>query len=119
MPHLVGEPQVEGDFFADTLPAGLVERLSRFLEDAEPVLFAPGTAPDPFSDSPGMRVRVGLMTDGLWVWSLAWADYVRYHRVSPPSAFVHHAASLGYSVPEVGLGAVLAVARAEGIPSPD
>ncbi|MET7557685.1 hypothetical protein ABZS72_26140 [Streptomyces albidoflavus] len=118
-PHLIGEPQVEGEFLPGTLDERLVDRLSRFLEGAEPVLFAPGTTPDPFSDSPATRVRVGVMTDGTWVWQLAWADYVQLHRVAPPRAFLAHAASLGFTAPEVSLGRALDIARAEGIPLPE
>ncbi|MER7773512.1 hypothetical protein ABTZ21_00695 [Streptomyces sp. NPDC096191] len=119
VPHLVGEPQLEADFAPGTLPDGLAESLARFLEEAEPVLISPGTLPDPFSDSAGMRVRVGIMTDGRWVWSLAWSDHVRQHRVAPPSDLVRHAVSLRFSAPEVSVEQALEVARAEGIPLPD
>ncbi|MFF8703176.1 hypothetical protein ACF067_29430 [Streptomyces albidoflavus] len=118
-PHLIGEPQVEGEFLPGTLDERLADRLSRFLEGAEPVLSAPGTTSDPFSDSPATRVRVGVMTDGTWVWQLAWADYVQLHRVAPPRAFLEHAASLGFTAPEVGVGRALDIARAEGIPLPE
>ncbi|MFG2540907.1 hypothetical protein ACGFOM_00630 [Streptomyces sp. NPDC048594] len=119
VPHLVGEPQLEADFVPGTLPDGLAESLARFLEEAEPVLISPGTLPDPFSDSAGMRVRVGVMTDGRWVWSLAWSDHVRQHHVAPPPEFVRHAVSLRFSAPEVSVERALEVARAEGIPLPD
>ncbi|GHA53608.1 hypothetical protein GCM10010330_00990 [Streptomyces tendae] len=119
VPHLVGEPQLGADFAPGTLPDEAAEALARFLEEAEPVLFAPGTLPDPFSDSAHMRVRVGIMTDGHWVWTLAWSDHVRHHRVAPPPAFVQHAVSLRFSAPEVSVERALDIARAEGIPLPD
>ncbi|MEU8732979.1 hypothetical protein AB0C68_26785 [Streptomyces tendae] len=119
VPHLVGEPQMEAGFSPGTLPRRLAEPLARFLEEAEPVLFSPGTLPDPFSDSAGTRVRVGIMTDGHWVWTLAWSDHVRQHHVAPPPAFVRHAVSLRFSAPEVSVEQALDIARAEGIPLPD
>ncbi|MFG3100149.1 hypothetical protein ACGFZL_06480 [Streptomyces sp. NPDC048182] len=79
---------------------------------------SPGTVPDPFSRSPGMRVRIGVMTDGQWVWPLAWSDYVRYHRVSPPADFVAHIASLDFRAPEIDVERAMALAEAEGIPMP-
>ncbi|MFD5298707.1 MULTISPECIES: hypothetical protein [Streptomyces] len=119
VPHRIGDAQHEAEFSPDTLDEALTEQLSSFLEEAEPVLFSPGTVPDPFSDSSEMRVRVGIMTDGTWVWHLAWADYVKYHRVAPPQEFVEHAASLNFSAPEITVEEALAVAEAEGIPVPD
>ncbi|MGW5090031.1 hypothetical protein [Streptomyces sp. 067-1] len=119
VPHLVGEPQLEADFAPGTLPDGLAESLARFLEEAEPVRFSPGTLPDPFSDSARLRVRVGIMTDGRWVWALAWSDHVRQHRVAPPPAFVRHVVSLRFSAPEVSVERARDIARAEGLPLPD
>ena len=46
------------------------------------------------------------MTDGRWVWSLAWSDHVR------------HAVSLRFSAPEVSVEQALEVARAEVTPMP-
>ncbi|MEU6286697.1 hypothetical protein [Streptomyces sp. NPDC046988] len=119
VPHLVGEPQLEADFSPGTLPDGLAESLGRFLEEAEPVLISSGTLPDPFSDSVDMRVRVGIMTDGRWVWSLAWSDHVRQHHVAPPAELVRRAVSLRFSAPEVSVEQALEIARAEGLPLPD
>ncbi|MFE7671538.1 hypothetical protein ACFU5N_04900 [Streptomyces albidoflavus] len=78
-PHRIGDPPTKGEFLPGTLDEHLAGPLSRFLEEAEPVLFSPGTTPDPFSDAPGMRARVGVMTDGTWVWQLAWSDHVAFH----------------------------------------
>ncbi|NEB58461.1 hypothetical protein G3I61_01665 [Streptomyces diastaticus] len=118
-PHRVGEPQMEADFTPGTLDEALVDRLSRFLEEAEPVLFSPGTVPDPFSDSQDMYVRVGIMTDGTWVWQLAWADYVQYHQVAPPSNFLDHIISLNFTAPELTIERTLEIAEAEGLPLPE
>ncbi|MEU6110630.1 hypothetical protein ABZ853_19775 [Streptomyces albidoflavus] len=118
-PHRIGEPPTKGEFLPGTLDEHLAGPLSRFLEEAEPVLFSPGTTPDPFSDAPGMRARVGVMTDGTWVWQLAWSDHVAFHRVAPPRAFLEHAASLGFTAPEISVERALAIARSEGIPLPE
>ncbi|GAA5213130.1 hypothetical protein [Streptomyces thinghirensis] len=119
VPHRIGEAQVEDDFSPGALDEELANRLSSFLEEAEPVLFSPGTVPDPFSESSDMHVRVGIMTDGTWVWQLAWSDYVKYHRVAPPRELVEHAASLDFTAPEVSVEEALAIAEAEGLPLPE
>ncbi|MDI3347983.1 hypothetical protein ACFW0U_02125 [Streptomyces albidoflavus] len=119
VPHRIGEPQTEDEFSPGTLDEDLVDQLSSFLEEAEPVLFSPGTTPDPFSDSSDMRARVGVMTDGTWVWQLAWSDHVKYHRVAPPREFLEHAASLGFTAPEISIERALDIAKAEGLPLPD
>ncbi|MBH5129678.1 hypothetical protein I3J14_05710 [Streptomyces sp. HB-N217] len=119
VPHRIGEPQVEADFAPGALDGKLADQLSTFLEEAEPVLFSPGTVPDPFSDSSDMHVRVGVMTDGTWVWQLAWADYVKYHRVAPPREFIDHIRSLSFTAPELTIERTLEIAEAEGIPLPE
>jgi hypothetical protein len=119
VPHRIGEPQTEADFLANTLPAELTDRLASFLEEAEPLIYSPGTVPDPFSESPEMHVRIGVMTDGEWVWHLAWSDYVKYHRVAPPTAFLDHIASLDYTAPDIGVERAMEIAETEGIPMPE
>ncbi|MBT2879709.1 hypothetical protein OHB37_18415 [Streptomyces albidoflavus] len=114
-PHRIGEPQADGEFLPGTLDGHLAGPLSRFLEEAEPVLFSPGTTPDPFSDAPGMRVRIGVMTDGTRVWQLAWSDHVAFHRVAPPRAFLEHVTSLGFTAPEISVDRALDIAEAEGL----
>lgn len=71
------------------------------------------------AEVPATRVRVGVMTDGTWVWQPAWADYVQLHRVAPPRAFLDHAASLGFTAPEASVERALDIAGAEGIPWPE
>ncbi|MGW6060384.1 barstar family protein [Streptomyces sp. NPDC055189] len=117
-PHRLGEAETEVKGVVDSLPAELVDRLSAFLENAEPLLSSPGTLPDPFSDSEQMRVRIGIMTDGVWVWQLSWADYVRYHRVAPPAEFLQHIESVDFRAPEIPEGCAMQIAKAEGIPMP-
>lgn len=66
-----------------------------------------------------MHVRIGVMTDGTWVWHLAWSDYVQYHRISPPAEFLAHAASLNYVAPEISVERAMEIAEIVGIPMPD
>jgi hypothetical protein len=117
-PHRIGEPEHDIEGVVDSLPAELVDRISSFLEGDEPLLFSPGTAPDPFAEASEMRMRVGIMTDGEWVWHLAWADYVQYHRVSPPEAFIQHIHALDYTAPEIPMERAMEIAEVEGIPMP-
>jgi hypothetical protein len=118
-PHRIGEPEIEVECTIDSLPAELVDRLSSFLESVEPLLFSPGTVADPFADSPDMRARIGIMTDGEWVWHLAWSDYVQYHRVSPPDAFLEYVKDRGFVAPDISMDRAMEIAEAEGIPMPD
>jgi hypothetical protein len=118
-PHRISEPETEVEGVPGSLPEDLADRLSRFLETAQPLLFSPGTTPDPFSDSEGMRVRVGIMTDGVWVWHLSWADYVQYHKIAPPSDFLRHVESINFTAPEIPEERAMEIAESVGIPMPD
>ncbi|MFI6490635.1 hypothetical protein [Streptomyces sp. NPDC050564] len=118
-PYRIGDPETEVECTVGSLSEEVANRLARFLETAQPLLFSPGTIPDPFSDSEGMRVRVGVMTDGMWVWDLSWADYVQYHRVSPPSEFIRHVESLNFTAPEISEDQAMQIAEAAGLPMPD
>ncbi|TPQ22029.1 hypothetical protein [Streptomyces sporangiiformans] len=118
-PHRIGEPETDTEGAVNSLPTELVDRLSDFLESAEPLLLSPGTTPDPFSDSEHMRVRIGIMTDGTWVWHLAWADYVHYHKVAPPTEFLQHVESVNFTAPEISEQRAMQIAEVEAIPMPD
>lgn len=114
-PHRIGEAREESAYAPGGLPDELRDRLSTFLEQAEPLLFAPGTKRNPFSDSPQARVRIGVMTDGEWVWDLAWSDYVQYENVAPPAEFLDHIAALEYKAPEITVERAMEIIEAEGI----
>ncbi|MFF5522722.1 hypothetical protein [Streptomyces coeruleorubidus] len=59
------------------------------------------------------------MTDGEWVWHLAWSDYVQYHRVSPPAEFLAYAAARNYTASEISVERAMEIVEAEGLPMPD
>ncbi|MER5969143.1 hypothetical protein ABT112_05255 [Streptomyces sp. NPDC002055] len=120
-PRRIGEPESECEGVADSLAGSdeFADRLSTFLETAEPLILSPGTVPDPFSDNENMRVRIGVMTDGVWVWDLAWADYVHYHKVAPPAEFLQHIESVDFTSPEIPEDRAMEIGEAIGIPMPD
>lgn len=101
-----------------SLPDADAEALGVFLESAEALIISPGTIADPFSDDEDMQVRVGTMTDGEWVWDLAWADYVAYHKVAPPAEFIEHARAMGFSAPEIPEDRLMEIIEILGIPMP-
>ncbi|EFL34119.1 predicted protein [Streptomyces viridochromogenes DSM 40736] len=119
-PHRIGQPELEIEASVGTFVDDVVaDKLASFLEEAEPLVYSPGTVPDPFAESPDMRVRVGIMTDGEWVWHLAWSDYVHYHRVSPPDEFLAHAAAMNYTASEISVERAMEIVEAEGLPMPE
>ncbi len=108
---------------ARTVPAELnrlsievSERLADYLETAEDLVLAPGTRQSPLSDNPDHRVRVGVMTDGTWVWDLAWADLVRESRISPGTDFMQHVERLDFVLPEVSEERIMELCEALDIP---
>ncbi|MFB4272928.1 hypothetical protein [Nonomuraea sp. GTA35] len=90
--------------------------MASFLESAEPLIISPGMIADPFSDGENMRVRVGVMTDGEWVWQLAWADYVALHRIAPPQDFLDHVKELDFTAPEIPVDRLMEIIEALGLP---
>ncbi|PWI45932.1 hypothetical protein [Streptomyces sp. ICBB 8177] len=102
-----------------SLPDSEVDRLSGFLESAEPLIISPGMVADPFSDDDDkMRVRVGVVTDGEWVWQLAWADYVALHKVAPPQDFIDHAREMNFTSPEITDDRLMEIIEVLGLPQP-
>ena len=115
-PYRIGETPRKYDAVADSLTGSEAEDLAKFLDDGEPVLMSPGTFDSPFSDDPDMQVRLGVVTDGKWVWDLAWADYVAYHRVAPPAEFREHVREMRYTCPELPEERLMEIAEAIGLP---
>ncbi|MFE3795800.1 hypothetical protein KHQ06_37255 [Nocardia tengchongensis] len=106
------------DAAPDTLSEDDAELLLGYLRSAECIVAAPGVIEDPFvPGNPNARVRIGLMTDGEWVWELAWEDYVEYRRVAPPIDFIDHAKRHGWVAPEVSEQVLLEMARQFGFES--
>ncbi|GAB0103807.1 hypothetical protein JMUB6875_27810 [Nocardia sp. JMUB6875] len=100
------------DAEANTLTEDDAELLLGYLRSATCVLAAPGTTEDPFAPgNPNARVRIGIVTDGAWVWQLAWEDYVEYRRAAPPTEFIDHAKSHGWVAPELPEERLLEIER--------
>ncbi|TPQ22028.1 hypothetical protein [Streptomyces sporangiiformans] len=97
---------------AGALSSEISVRLADFMGTAEDLLLAPGTRQDPLSDDPDNQVRVGIMTDGTWVWDLAWADLVAMHRVCPSDEFLEHVKGLNFRVPQVSEERIMEICAA-------
>lgn len=111
------------DRHIDAQPFGIspaeAGRLEYYFRNAAPVVLSPGMIPDPFVDDPSVVVSVGVMTDGVWVWPLAWADYVRMHGVSPPDDFLEYVRSRDYVPAVVTDERMLEIAGMFGMPEPE
>jgi hypothetical protein len=55
-----------------------------------------GYCVDPITRDPRDRIRDVVMTDGEFIWSLAWATLVERHGVRPSTDFLNHARTRGY-----------------------
>ncbi len=101
----------------DTLSEGDARLLLGYLRSAECIVAAPGVIEDPFvPGNPNARVRIGWMTDGEWVWELAWEDYVEHRRAAPPMDFINHVKRHNWVAPDVPEQRLLAIARQFGMP---
>ncbi|WP_051026733.1 hypothetical protein [Nocardia higoensis] len=120
MPYRLDESCDDEEAFdaePDTLSEGDAGLLLAYLRSAACIVAAPGVIEDPFAPgNPNARVRVGLKTDGEWVWALAWEDYVEYHRAAPPINFVNHAKRHSWVAPEVPEQRLSEIARQFGMP---
>jgi len=117
-PRRLKDPVTLVEVTPGILPEEDVEPLSAYMETAEALIVSPGTVPDPFAGHDAWGVRIGIMTDGEWVWDLAWADHVHHHRVAPPRDFIEHARSRGFEPPEIPLERLEELAIEVGIPQP-
>ncbi|WP_435221764.1 hypothetical protein [Streptomyces sp. Tue6028] len=115
-PFKLNEPARKVSAEPDRLSLEVSERLADYLETAEDLVLAPGTRQSPLSGNPDHRVRVGVMTDGEWVWDLAWADLVRESRISPGDDFMQHVERLEFVPPEVSEERITELCEALDIP---
>lgn len=95
-PRRVGQSAIIVELIPGGLAADESDRVASFLELCEPLILSPGYSGDGFLEEGGGYVRLGEMTDGQWVWPLAWSDYVKVHRVEPPLEFLEHIRNLNY-----------------------
>ncbi|MET9491626.1 hypothetical protein [Nocardia sp. NPDC006630] len=56
------------------------------------------------------------MTDGAWLWALAWEDYIEYHRAAPPIDFMNHAEQYDWVAPELSEQRLIDLERHLGMP---
>lgn len=72
-------------------------QVAAYLRDASCVVVTTsGYCVDPITRDPRDRIRDAVMTDGEYIWSLAWATLVERHGVMPPADFRNHARALEY-----------------------
>ncbi len=95
-PRKIGDSAEIVELVPEMLVEEEADRVASFLENCEPLLMSPGLAGDALLAEGGGFVRIGEMTDGVWVWPLSWSDYVRAHHVAPPLTFLEHIRSLSY-----------------------
>ncbi|MFI1919651.1 hypothetical protein [Nocardia sp. NPDC020380] len=116
-PYRIGEHGGDFDAAPETLSTAQAERLLGYLQSAECLVAAPGWIEDPFApDHTRSGVRIGVMTDGEWVWPLAWHDYVNWYRAAPPSDFMDHVQAHGWVAPPLSEDRISAVMRRLGMP---
>ena len=84
------------------LPAGEMERVLSYLENAPVVLAARGHDADELDSSRGANVPMTFHTDGVWIWPGAVAYYLREHGIPPEPGLVAHIRGRGFEPPEVG-----------------
>lgn len=90
------------------------ELLADYLESATTLVSAAGVVPDQLTGR--LLFRLGLMTDGEWVWGLDWADYVRAYRVAPPQEFRDYARHRHYAPVALSEERTEEIARTLGMP---
>lgn len=94
-PKQLAAPDTHVALVPNRLAEAEAELLAGYLESATALVLAPGLIPDRLTGR--LLFRLGVMTDGEWVWDLHWSDYVRAYRVAPPQEFRDHARHHNYT----------------------
>jgi len=95
-------------------------QVAAYLRDASCVVASSsGYCVDPITRDPRDRIRDVVMTDGGFIWSLAWATLVERHGVMPSADFHNHARALGYRPPKLTAQQLHQVALKDGLCPPD
>ncbi|MFF2082758.1 hypothetical protein ACFVVM_03245 [Nocardia sp. NPDC058176] len=113
-PKRLIDPDTQVALAPYSLAEAEAELLACYLESATPLVVAPGVVPDRLTGR--LLFRLGVVTDGEWVWGLDWADYVRAYRVRPPQEFRDHARRRNYSPVELDEHRTQEIARTLGMP---
>ncbi|WP_410873378.1 hypothetical protein [Nocardia sp. A7] len=113
-PKWLIDPDVRVALVPYCLPESEAELQAGYLESATALASAPGVVPDRLTGR--LLFRLGVMTDGEWVWGLDWADYVRAYRVDLPQEFRDYAQRRNYDPVELGEDRVQEIAHTLGMP---
>ena len=82
-------------------PAHDVARIAGYLESGHGIFDTMGAERDVVADDRWILGAASLQTDGLWVWRVDLAHYVRRYGVGLPDELTEHVRSLQYAVPDV------------------
>lgn len=74
---------------------------------------------DPITRDPRDRIPEAVMTDGVYIWSIAWATLVKRHGLGLPTEFLAHAEALEYRPPELTMEQLQQVAVEAGLDIPE
>jgi hypothetical protein len=102
-PHRIGRPPT---LSAELVPDAIAEtersQVAAYLRGAHCIVATTsGYWTDPITRDPRDRIRDAVMTDGVYIWSIAWATLVERHGLGLPDDFLTHARTLGYRPPEL------------------
>lgn len=121
-PHRIGRtpPDPPTDLVPDAIAEPERSQIARYLRDATCIVAtAGGYWIDPITRDPRDRIREAVMTDGTYVWSVAWATLVKRHGIAPPADFLDHAQALGFQPPDLTPERLQQVTVDVGLDSPE
>jgi hypothetical protein len=101
--RVFAEPGADGRAYVSSspVPAGEIERVLAYLEQAPLALAARGFDTDAVDASRGAAVPMTFQTDGEWIWPGAVAYYLRTHGIPPEPDLLAHMRARGFALPEV------------------
>ena len=120
-PHRIGHTPAEpAELVPDVIAEPERSRVGEYLRDASCVVAtAGGYWVDPITRDPRDRIHEAVMTDGVYIWSLAWATLVQRHGLSLPAEFLAHVRALGYRPPELAARQLHQATVEAGLDVPD
>lgn len=102
-PHRIGStPPPIVELVPDALAEPERTRLAAYLHCANCIVVATsGYSVDPVTRDPRDRIREALMTDGVYIWSIAWATLVERYGLGLPADFLAHVQASAYRPPDL------------------
>jgi hypothetical protein len=82
-------------------PAEDVRNIAEYLQSGHEIFDTMGAERDVVTNAGWILGAASLQTDGVWVWRVDLAHYVRRYGVRLPATFVNHVRRLDYAVPDV------------------